>query len=193
MNKKLICICAAKNREREKIMHELSHPYISRNHGMNKSDFRYKFNEYSLIGMNETELEKSNVSPDCFVIVISAKDIEIELSFAKDIISRHENVLVFLNRERTAGKNNTAADAKALSALLGVPVIESSPHTGRGINRLLEEIHIITCKKASCNAYKHPKKRKTALISGLVFAFTFILFFILILLLFSNNATASPF
>ena len=148
-------------------MHQHTGNWIGKTVECASSHFYYKFNDYTLVDLPGTYslsaaskeeevardfLESSN--PDCTVCVVDSAVLERSLLLVFQIMQLTDNVVLLLNLTDEAKKKGIFVDSKKLSALLGIPVVKSTARSGRGINNLLEEIHLLTT-----NA-KKPKPKK---------------------------------
>lgn len=99
---------------------------------------------YALDGKSEDEriaaefLESGGA--DCTVIVCDAGALERNLILALQILERTPRAVVCVNLMDEASSRGIRVDARALQALLGVPVVKTSAGRGEGIDALLEAI-----------------------------------------------------
>ena len=120
-------------------------------------NFYYKYNNYRLIALPGTyslipSSEEERVAGeyllkekyDCVVIVIDSTLLQRNLMLFYQILEITNKVVVMLNLCDEAKKRNIEIDKNILSNLLGVPVIKATARSGKGINELLEEIHLIS-------------------------------------------------
>ncbi len=118
--------------------------------------YYYKYNNYELIDLpgtysliassKEEEVAGNyllNENYDCVVIVIDATLLQRNLMLFYQIFDITSKVVVLLNLCDEAKKRNIEIDKNILQNLLGVPVIKATARSGKGINELLEEIHLI--------------------------------------------------
>lgn len=118
--------------------------------------YYYKYNNYELIDLPGTysliassKEEKVagnyllNENYDCVVIVIDATLLQRNLMLFYQIFDITSKVVVLLNLCDEAKKRNIEIDKNILQNLLGVPVIKATARSGKGINELLEEIHLV--------------------------------------------------
>lgn len=119
-------------------------------------DFYYKYNQYELIDLpgtyslvtssKEEEVTRDFVESlnyDCAVCVVDATNLERNLNLALQVMEVTDKVVVMLNLCDEAMKHNIDINDKELSAMLGVPVVKATARSGKGINNLLEEIHLL--------------------------------------------------
>ena len=138
-------------------MHQHTGNWIGKTVECASSHFYYKFNDYTLVDLpgtyslsaasKEEEVARDflkSASPDCTVCVVDSAVLERSLLLVFQIMQLTDNVVLLLNLTDEAKKKGIFVDEKRLSALLGIPVVKSTARSGRGINNLLEEIHLIT-------------------------------------------------
>ncbi len=121
-----------------------------------KGNYYYKFNNYELIDLPGTYsltpsskeeevagnyLQKENY--DCVVVVVDSTLLERNLILFYQIFEITSKVVVLLNLCDEAKKRNIDIDKTVLQNLLGVPVIKATARSGKGINELLEQIHLV--------------------------------------------------
>ncbi len=118
--------------------------------------FYYKFNDYELYDLpgtyslvassKEEEVSRDFIESldyDCLVCVIDATNLERNLNLVLQIAEVTDKIVVLLNLCDEAKKRNISIDRESLSEQLGLPVVEATARSGRGINELLENIHLI--------------------------------------------------
>lgn len=118
--------------------------------------FYYKYNQYELIDLpgtyslvassKEEEVTRDFVETldyDCLVCVVDATNLERNLNLALQVMEASDKVVVLLNLCDEAKKHNIEINEKLLSEMLGVPVVKATARSGKGINNLLEEIHLL--------------------------------------------------
>ncbi len=118
--------------------------------------YYYKYNNYELIDLpgtysliassKEEEVAGNyllNENYDCVVIVIDATLLQRNLMLFYQIFDITSKVVVLLNLCDEAKKRNIEIDKNILQNLIGVPVIKATARSGKGINELLEEIHLV--------------------------------------------------
>lgn len=87
-------------------------------------------------------------SPDLVVVVVDATCIERNLNLVLQILEITTRVVVCVNLMDEAIKKSISVNKKELSSLLGVPVIETSARSGKGMDELREMIYKMTvCEK----------------------------------------------
>lgn len=119
-----------------------------------ESSFYYKFNNYKLydlpgtyslvISSKEEEIARDFIESldyDCIVCVVDATNLERNLNLVLQISEITNKIVVLLNLCDEAKKRNVKIDSNALSEMLGVPVVEATARSGKGINNLLEAVH----------------------------------------------------
>ena len=138
-------------------MHQHTGNWIGKTVETSASQFYYKFNDYNLVDLpgtyslntasKEEEVARDFLKSsklDCVVCVIDSTVLERSLILAFQIMGLCNNVVLLLNLTDEAKKKGIYIDSDRLSKLLGVPVVKSTARSGRGINNLLEEIHLIS-------------------------------------------------
>lgn len=118
--------------------------------------FYYKFNDYELydlpgtyslaVSSKEEEVSRDFIESldyDCLVCVLDATNIERNLNLVLQIAEVTDKIVVLLNLCDEAKKRNISIDGAELSKLLGLPVVKATARSGKGINELLENIHLI--------------------------------------------------
>ncbi len=125
--------------------------------------YYYKFNDYEIIDLPGTcsllsVSEEERIAKrylcfedyDCVICVVDATCVERNLKLVLQILEVTSRVVVLLNLCDEAKKQNISVDEKALSDMLGVPVVRATARSGKGINRLLEQVHMLcTCSGES--------------------------------------------
>lgn len=119
-------------------------------------EYYYKFNDYELISLPEisslsgnTEYEKTarlfieSLEYDCLVCVLDAVNLEENLSLVLHISEITDKIVVLLTGCDEAKNRNIIIDSKKLSEMLGIPVAEATAKSGKGINELLEAVHLV--------------------------------------------------
>ncbi len=121
-----------------------------------KGKYYYKYNNYELIDLpgtysliassKEEEVAGNyllNENYDCVVIVIDATLLQRNLMLFYQIFEITSKVVILLNLCDEAKKRNIEIDKNILQNLLGVPVIKATARSGKGINELLEQVHLV--------------------------------------------------
>lgn len=119
--------------------------------------YYYKFNDYEVYDLpgayslcpesQEEALTADYIKAgnyDCLVCVLDAAKLQRNLCFLLSVAEYTGKIVVLLNLCDEAKRQGITIDSAALSDLLGLPVVEATARSGKGINRLLEEIHLIT-------------------------------------------------
>lgn len=138
-------------------MHRHTGNWIGKTVDTKASHYYYKFNDYSVVDLPGTyslhaasEEEKVadeylvNHTPDCLVCVVDSTLLERSLPLVFQLLHLTDKAVVLLNLCDEAKKKGIFVDGDKLSVLLGVPVVKSTARSGRGLNNLLEQIHLIT-------------------------------------------------
>ena len=129
--------------------------------------FYYKYNNYELIDLPGTysllpSSEEERIAGeyllkekyDCVVVVIDSTMLQRNLMLFYQIFEITSKVVVMLNLCDEAKKRNIEIDKEILQNLLGVPVIKATARSGKGINELLEQIHLISTNSEDYYAKK---------------------------------------
>lgn len=119
--------------------------------------YYYKFNTYELIDLPGTysllsSSEEERLARDylcfedydCVVCVADATNLLRNLNLVLQVIEVTDKVVLLLNLCDEAKKKNITIDTAYLSKSLGVPVVKSTARSGKGINELLEQVHLIS-------------------------------------------------
>lgn len=129
-------------------------------------EYYYKYNNYVVVDLPGTysllaHSAEEEVARDfiCFgeadatVIVLDATCIERNLNLVLQTLEITPNVVVCLNLMDEAKKKHITVDAHKLAELLGVPVICATARSGKGMNRLLEQVHLLVTGAAQNEPY----------------------------------------
>lgn len=121
-----------------------------------RGEYYYKFNDYELVDLPGTysllsSSEEERVARDylcfedydCVVCVVDATNLLRNLNLVIQVLEVTSNVVLLINLADEAIKRNIDIDIKKLSKLLKIPVIKATARSGRGINELLEQVHLI--------------------------------------------------
>ncbi len=121
-----------------------------------KDSFYYKYNNYilydlpgtySLVASSMEEVVSrdyiESLDYDCLVCVVDSTNFERNLNLVLQIAEVTDKIVVLLNLCDEAEKRNIAINADMLSEMLGLPVVSATARSGKGINNLLEQIHLI--------------------------------------------------
>ena len=121
---------------------------------MAEGTYYYKFNDYTLydlpgtyslvISSKEEEVARNFIEQgdyECVICVLDATNLERNLNLVLQISEITDKIVVLLNLCDEAKKRNIKIDSDKLSEMLGVPVVEATARSGRGINNLLEAVH----------------------------------------------------
>lgn len=122
-----------------------------------KGEYYYKFCDYELIDLPGTysllsSSEEERLARDylcfedydCVVCVVDATNLLRNLNLVIQVIEVTDKVVLLLNLADEAKKKNIDIDTDSLSKMLGIPVIKATARSGKGINELLEQIHMIS-------------------------------------------------
>lgn len=138
-------------------MHRHTGNWIGKTVDAGDATFYYKYNDYTVVdlpgaySLNSVSREeqvteeyiRSNTA-DVVVCVVDATLLERSLPLVFQVLSITSNAVVMLNLCDEAKKRGVIIDTDLLSNLLGVPVITATARSGKGINNLLEQVHLIT-------------------------------------------------
>ncbi|MGN0521794.1 MAG: ferrous iron transport protein B [Eubacterium sp.] len=128
-----------------------------------KGSYYYKFIDYELVDLPGTysllsSSEEERLARDflcfneydCVVCVVDSTALQRNLNLVFQVMEVTDKVVVLLNLADEAKKKNISVNSGKLSEYLGVPVVTATAKSGKGINNLLEEIHLI-CTGVSKN------------------------------------------
>lgn len=132
-----------------------------------EGSYYYKFNDYKLydlpgtyslvISSKEEEVARDFIEAldyECIVCVVDATNLERNLNLVLQICEITDKIVVMLNLCDEAKKRNIQIDSEQLSEMLGVPVVEATARSGRGINHLLEAVHNVVTGAIAPNPVK---------------------------------------
>lgn len=133
-----IAIAGGSRLARGRLLTELTYADYSRQ-GL-EDGYYYKFNNYRLYNLADaTVFESGEVLPfECVICVTDAENLTDNIMLVLKLARNYDNVLMFV-----AGANADTVDTMSLLYQLGIPVIKSTPKSGRGINMLLEFVHSV--------------------------------------------------
>ncbi|MGN0534304.1 MAG: ferrous iron transport protein B [Eubacterium sp.] len=122
-----------------------------------KGEYYYKFNDYELVDLPGTysllsSSEEERLARDylcfepydCVVCVVDATALERNLNLVFQILELTDKAILLLNLADEAKKKNISIDTERLSRELNIPVVKATARSGKGINELLEQIHLIS-------------------------------------------------
>lgn len=125
--------------------------------------YYYKYNDYELIDLPGTYSlvtmsEEERIARDfllkekydCVVMVVDSTSLLRNLNLVYQVLEITNKIVLLLNLSDEAKKKNIVIDREILSNLLGIPVVKATARSGKGINELLEEVHLIC---TSCEDY----------------------------------------
>lgn len=138
-------------------MHRHTGNWIGKTVDIGDARYYYKFNDYTVVDLpgaysldamsREEEITEEYIRSgraDVTVCVVDATLLERSLPLVFQVLSITKNVVVMLNLYDEAKKRGIVIDLGLLSDLLGVPVICATARSGKGINALLEQVHLIS-------------------------------------------------
>lgn len=121
-----------------------------------KGEYYYKFNNYELVDLPGTysllsSSEEERIARDylcfenydCVVCVVDATNLLRNLNLVLQVLEVTNRVVLLMNLSDEAKKRNIDIDVKKLSKLLKIPVVKATARSGKGINELLEQVHLI--------------------------------------------------
>lgn len=122
-----------------------------------KGEYSYKYIDYELVDLPGTysllsSSEEERLARDflcfekydCVVCVVDSTSLLRNLNLVFQVMEVTDKVVVLLNLTDEAKKKNISINKERLSQILGVPVVASTAKSGKGINNLLEQIHLIS-------------------------------------------------
>lgn len=137
-------------------MHRHTGNWIGKTVDAGDACFYYKYNDYTVVDLpgaysldsvskeeQVTEEYLRSGTADVVVCVVDSTLLERSLPLVFQVMSITSNVVVMLNLCDEAKKLGIIIDDCELSNCLGVPVVRATARSGRGINELLEQVHLI--------------------------------------------------
>ncbi len=138
-------------------LHRHTGNWIGKTVDIKGGHFYYKFNDYILYDLPGT-YSLSSASPEekiaeefiknggaeCTICVVDSTLLERSLVLVYQVLSLTDKAVILLNLCDEAKRKGIFIDSDKLSETLGVPVVKATARSGKGINNLLEEIHLIT-------------------------------------------------
>ena len=115
---------------------------------------------------NVTEKALAQEHFDCVAVVLDAGVLERNLTLALQVLSRHKNAVICLNLLDEAAKKGLEIDEKALSELLGAPVVSCCAARKRGLKALQQAILGACEKEPNPNSFYRRFDRDSALLRG---------------------------
>lgn len=122
-----------------------------------RDGYYYKFTDYELIDLPGTysllsSSEEERLARDCLcfddydcvVCVVDATNLLRNLNLVLQVMEVTSKVVMLLNLNDEAKKKNITVDVMGLSNILGIPVVKATARSGKGINELLEQIHLVS-------------------------------------------------
>ena len=121
-----------------------------------RGHFTYKYIDYELIDLpgtyslisasKEEEIARDYLcfeEIDCVIVVVDSTMLLKNLNLVYQITEVCSNVILLLNMTDEAKKRNITIDKSKLEGMLNIPVVKSTARSGKGVNELLEQIHLI--------------------------------------------------
>ncbi len=106
-----------------------------------KGYYYYKYRKYELTAFFGKFTNESVKDFDTVVFILPAVKIEREITDAFICARSCKSAVILLTDYKRAKKTGKKINARLLSRALKAPIIKSTPYSGRGANKLLEEIH----------------------------------------------------
>jgi len=130
--------------------------------GFSYNDKKFKLVDlpgtYSLLSTSTDEEVARNFvlfgQPDVTVIVVDSTRLERNLNLVLQVLEITNRAVLCLNLIDEASRHGIKIDDRALSKLLGIPVVPTAARNGTGITELLKMIYEVATGEYVCKPYK---------------------------------------
>jgi len=136
--------------------------------------FVYNNNKYKLVDLpgtysllstsNDEEIARNFIlfgRPEVTLIVVDSTKLERNLNLVLQILEITDRAVLSLNLIDEAQRKNLSIDSRQLSKELGIPVVETSARSRKGMDELLKYIHLVAIGEYICKPHriKHFSKK----------------------------------
>ncbi len=113
---------------------------------------------YSLLASSkEEEVARDFICfgrPDVTIIVVDSTCLERNLNLVLQTLEITKRAVICLNLMDQASKNGICIDSKRLSGMLGIPVVETTARSGKGLSALMEAVRQVCDTPGSFRGYQ---------------------------------------